>query len=71
VATDKQRGYAYNLLKEGGFPTSNMRALQRADDDVPHVYDLNDDERTSVWDWLGELDVKWASEVIEYLKEHQ
>lgn len=70
MATDKQRGYAYNLLKEGGFPTFGMRQLQRIDDDIPHVFDLCEDD-TSVWDWLGELSTPWASEVIEYLKEHQ
>lgn len=66
---EKQRNYAYSLLKNGGYSTYNVRTLERDAEDMPHI-DLGDSNE-SVWNWLAMLDVDEASEVITWLQEHQ
>jgi hypothetical protein len=71
MISDKQRSYAWSLMKNGGYNTFKMRALQRESDEMPHVFDGDAEDDTSVWDWLSSLPMAWASELIDWLKEHQ
>lgn len=67
--TQPQRSKIWAVLKALGYSTYNVWRLRKDDRDIPHLN--HPDWETSVWDWMGELSVSEAHDVIEHLEATQ